>query len=143
MKRLFLLIWGLAAAAGLLAFLAWVLRPKTGVTAPTGSAPQPSRDNLLLASALASSASLASAYAAPAAAVASPITKVSVNVNLQANIENTVAFAWNARKLSSYIFVDDAGTELPELELTKTADGFTVVTNEAFVGKVYLFLFSL
>lgn len=69
--------------------------------------------------------------------------KMPVSVNLAAEVENDVPFAWNGRKLFDYQFVDADGEELPDQLLTKTSTGFTVVTNQAFSGKVYLFLFRL
>lgn len=142
MKRLLLLFIGVALGAGVVVWIEFRQRRKE-MDLLTSAKANSDRLALLVASSMAVNAAFQAQVSGTAKANGGPIDEVAVPVSLQPSPAlNEVAFAWNGRNLLDYKFIDGSGTEHPGLVLTPTDEGFTVISNEALVGSMYLFLFQ-
>lgn len=142
MKRWLLLLAGLVLGAALVAWLGLnQRRRKLALLASAKS--QSDRLTLLLASSVAITAALQGQVAQGGRADDGPLYEVLLPVSLQASpVLNEIAFPWNGRHLLQHRFIDAAGIEHPGLDIATTPTGLTVVSNEALVGILHLFLFA-
>lgn len=142
MKRLLLLFIGIALGAGVVVWVEFRQRRRE-LDLLTTSKANSDRLALLVASSMAINSAFQSHLAGVDKNEGSPITEVEVPVSLQASpAVNEVAFNWNGRNLLDSKFVSANGVEHPGLVLVPTNTGFTVISNEALVGTLHLFLFS-
>jgi len=142
MNRIFAVFASLLLGGALVAWLVMRQR-RQEIALLTQAKAQSDRLALLVASSMAINAASLTQLSGNARAEAGPIEEVALPVNIAAAPAlNDVPFAWNGRKLLDYRFLNGSGEEQTGLELTPTDGGFTVISNEAFSGTVYLFLFA-